>query len=130
MHPAHGSSVQDDHMTGHVFVVHGRIEKVVHDVAIVPTASNFHIRGYWRPILGEDTDQWRPKGWPGRGYAKARGRDDVWFVNVGARYSAGAEVIVDGAVAALREIADAAPVPSRNRTKPLVAVPVLGIAGG
>ena len=117
-------------MTGHVFVVHGRIEKVVHDVAIVPTASNFHIRGYWRPILGEDTDQWRPKGWPGRGYAKARGRDDVWFVNVGARYSAGAEVIVDRAVAALREIADAAPVPSRNRTKPLVAVPVLGIAGG
>lgn len=117
-------------MTGHVFVVHGRIEKVVHDVAIVPTASNFHLRDYWWPILGEDTNQWRPRGWPGKGYAKACGRDDVWFVNVGARYSAGAEVIVDRAVAALREIADAAPEPSRNRTKPLVAVPVLGIAGG
>jgi len=40
---------------GHLFVVHGRIEGVLHDVAIVPTASDFHVRGYWKPILGEDT---------------------------------------------------------------------------
>src|SRR3954454_10857388 len=115
---------------GHVFVVHGRIERVVHDVAIVPTASNFHIRAYWKAILGEDTGRWRPRRWPGDGYAKARGRDDVWFINVGGRRSAGAEVIVDRALAALHEIAAVRPQPSRNRIKPLVAVPVLGIAGG
>ena len=56
---------------GHLFVVHGRIEGVLHDVAIVPTASDFHVRGYWKPILGEDTKRWRPPEWPGRGYAKA-----------------------------------------------------------
>lgn len=117
-------------MTGHVFVVHGRIEKVVHDVAIVPTNTDFHIRKYWWPTLGENTDQWRPQGWPGRGYAKAHGRDDVWFVSVGGRRGAGTEVIIDRAVAALREIAGAAPHVSRNRVKPLVAVPVLGVAGG
>jgi|tagenome__1003787_1003787.scaffolds.fasta_scaffold20967491_3 hypothetical protein len=115
---------------GHVFVVHGRIESVVHDVAIVPTASNFHVRDYWKPILGEDSGRWRPRGWPRDEYAKARGRDDVWFVNVGGRRSAGVEVIVERSLAALREIAAARPQPSRNRIKPLVAVPVFGIAGG
>lgn len=117
-------------MTGHVFVVHGRIEKVVHDVAVLPTDNSFNIVGYWKPILGDDTDRWRPRGWPGPGYAKALGRDDVWFVNVGGRRSAGAEAIIERAVAALREIASTAPEPARNRIKPLVAVPVLGIAGG
>lgn len=117
-------------MTGHVFVVHGRIEKVVHDVAIVPTATDFHIRDYWQPILGENPQRWRPAGWPGEGFARARGRDDVWFLSVGGRRGAGAEVVVDRAVAALREIASEPPRVSRNRIKPLVAVPVLGIRGG
>ena len=115
---------------GHVFVVRGHIERVVHDVAIVPTDSDFHIRGYWKPLLGEDTHRWRPRGWPRHGYAKAHGRDDVWFVSVGGRRSSGAEVIIDRAVAALHQIAAAGLTPSRNRVKPLVAVPVLGIAGG
>ena len=114
---------------GHLFVVHGRIEGVLHDVAILPTASRFRIRKYWKPILGEDNERWRPRGWP-RDYAKARGREDVWFVNAGARNSAGADVIVDRAVAALRAIAASGPPPSQNRIKPLVAVPVLGIEGG
>lgn len=117
-------------MRGHVFVVHGRIEKVVHDVAIIPTASDFHVRSYWRPILGEDIDRWRPAGWPREGFAKARGRDDVWFVNVDAPGSGSAEEIANRAFGALRDIADAAPKLSRNRIKPLVAMPVLGIAGG
>jgi hypothetical protein len=115
---------------GHVFVVHGRIESVLHDVAIVPTSTDFGIRRHWRPILGEETDRWRPRGWPCGGYAKAQGRDDVWIINVGGRRSAGAEVVVDRAVMALREIASAGLQPSPNRTKPLVAVPVLGIDGG
>ena len=115
---------------GHLFVVHGRMEGVVHDVAIVPTASSFHIRGYWKPLLGDDTDRLRPRGWPQPGYARAHGRDDVWFVNVGGRRGAGADVIVDRTVAALHEIAAAGPTPTRNRIKPLVAVPVLGIEGG
>jgi len=31
---------------GYLFVVQGRIEGVLHDVAMVPTASDFHVRGY------------------------------------------------------------------------------------
>ena len=127
---AEGGSRSHVSRGGHLFVLHGRIEGVLHDVAIVPTASSFHIRGYWRPLLGDDTDRWRPREWPQDGYAKARGRDDVWFLNVGGRRGAGAEVIVERAVAALHEIAAAGPTASRNRIKPLVAMPVLGIEGG
>src|SRR5690606_3229717 len=85
-----------------------------------------------KPILGEDTRRWRPRGWPGDGYAKAEGRDDVWFVNVGGCRSAGAEVIIDRAVAALQEIAAAEVTPSRNRgrTQPHETEPTLGDPAG
>ena len=72
----------------------------------------------------------KPRGWPRSGYAQARGRKDIWFINVGGRYSAGISAIVDRAVGALGEIAAGSPTPGRNRTKPVVALPVLGIAGG
>lgn len=111
-------------------MVHGRIESVVHNFALVPTSTSFSVRGYWKPILGDTPERWRPRDWPGEGFAKAHGRADVWFVDVGGRRSAGAQVIADRAVGALQEIAASHPTPSANRTKPLVAVPVMGIAGG
>ena len=37
---------------GHVFVVYGRIESVVHDVAVIPTGDHFKCRPNWKPILG------------------------------------------------------------------------------
>lgn len=118
-------------MGGHVFVVHGRIEAVVHDFALVPTSTDFHVRGYWKPVLDEaDPTRLKPDGWPGLGHLQARGRDNIWFVNVGGRRSAGARVIIDRAVAALREIRASSPSPGHNRKKPVVAVPVLGVAGG
>ena len=115
---------------GHVFVVHGRIESVVHDYALIPTSSSFSVRGYWKPVLRGSPEALKPRGWPRSGYAQARGRKDIWFINVGGRYSAGISAIVDRAVRALGEIAAGRPTPGRNRTKPVVALPVLGIAGG
>lgn len=115
---------------GHVFVVHSRIEGVVHDYAIVPTWSDFDVRPYWFPVLGtEDVDALRPDGWPGRGYAPARDNDRVWFVNVGRR-GTDARVVLERATAVVGEIAAGSPTPGRNRRKPVVAVPVLGIEGG
>lgn len=115
---------------GHVFVVHGRIESVVHDFALVPTSTSFSIRGYWKPILGSSPERWKPRGWPRQGQAKARGRDDVWFVNVGGRNSAGARVIIERAVAALHDIAGSSKRVSLGSARTIVAVPVMGIAGG
>ncbi|GAA1915476.1 SIR2 family protein [Nocardioides marmoribigeumensis] len=115
---------------GHVFVVHGRIENLTHDVAVLPTSTKFSFRPYWHPILSTNTEQWRPDGWPAAGFARAKGRDDIWFVNVGGRSSHGADALVDRSVGALRDIAATRPTPSRNRTKALVAFPVIGIEGG
>lgn len=117
-------------MTGHIFVVHGRIESVIHDFALVPTSSSFGVRGYWKPVVGAEPERERPVGWPGRGYARAKHREDIWFVNVGGHRSHGADTIVERALGALSEIAGRGELPSTGRTKPLVAVPVLGIAGG
>lgn len=115
---------------GHVFLIHGRVESVVHDYALIPTSSSFGIRGYWKPVLGATPEEWKPRGWPRGGQAKASGRDDVWFVNVGGRYSAGAQVIIERAALALREIAAVRDVSDDPGRRTIVAVPVLGIAGG
>ena len=116
---------------GHLFVVHGRVESVIHDHVLVPTSSSFRVREYWHGLLGSRPEQLRPDSWPPKeGFARARGRENVSFVNVGGRYSAGVDVIIERAVAAVSDVAHLPPKPSRNRTKPLVAVPVLGIAGG
>ncbi|MET3962818.1 hypothetical protein ABIE44_002752 [Marmoricola sp. OAE513] len=115
---------------GHLFVVHGRIESVVHDFALIPTSDSFNVRGYWKPITGERPERLKPAGWPGGGVGKASGRKNLWFISVGGARSVGVSVLIDRATAAVAEIMATNPVPSRNRTKPLIAVPVLGIRGG
>ncbi|UMG93546.1 SIR2 family protein [Nocardioides sp. TF02-7] len=116
---------------GHVFVLHGRIESVVHDYAIVPTWRDFDVRPYWHPVVGtDDVGRLRPDGWPGEGYGRAPGDDRVWFVDVGVQRGSGPEVVLERAVAVIAEIAAGSPAPGRNRRKPVVAVPVLGIEGG
>jgi len=116
---------------GHVFVVHGRIESVVHDYAIVPTDDRFSLREYWRPVVGKaPTDHIRPEGWPGDGFGRSRDGSSVWFLSVGDERSVGAEALSDRAVAALREMQSTAGHVSENRVRPLVAMPVLGISGG
>lgn len=115
---------------GHLFLVHGRIESVVHDAAIIPTSDTFDFRSYWTPILGNRQDRWRPKKWPGPGYGRAAGRGDLWFVSVGARTVLTPEALTERVLAVLQEVAEAKLQPHRNRVKPLVAVPVFGIEGG
>ncbi len=104
---------QDQPHDGHLFVVHGRIESVIHDFALVPTSSSFGVRGYWKPVVGAEPERERPVGWPGRGYARAKHREDIWFVNVGGHRSHGADTIVERALGALSEIAGG--VSSRRR---------------
>lgn len=116
--------------SGHVFVVHGRIESVVHDVALVPTSTDFHVRGYWKPVVGAEPSRLRPQTWPGDGFGRAEGSDRVWFVSVGGRRGDGADAIVARAIGALREIRTSEIEPASGRTKLVVAVPVMGVAGG
>ena len=102
----------------------------MHDVAVVPTSDAFHLRSYWRPLLGHDVGAVRPPEWPVRaGYARASGRRDVVFISVGSSSRLSLAELLSRAEAAVREAAVGA-VPKKNRIKPLIAVPVLGIDGG
>lgn len=114
---------------GHVFLAHGRMEDLVHDAAVVPTAADFHIRRYWEPLLGSRSYSWQPVGWPAS-FGRSRGHDDIWFIDVGDAPLIGAKTLAERAVDVLREIAKSDVQVSNGRARRLVAMPILGIAGG
>ncbi|NMR20277.1 SIR2 family protein [Cellulomonas fimi] len=113
---------------GHVFVVRGRLEEIGWDVAVVPTDASFTVERHWWALWGGgDPAGVRPPDWGRQGAAPAVGRDDVWFLDV-----------VEGDVPdvgrslgrLLRAIDSAKPEPRNRRVRPLIAMPVLGSAGG
>jgi hypothetical protein len=121
-------------MAGHTFLVHGRTEALVHDAALVPTNDDFEIEPTWHPLLGSedtqdtvDTGSLRPPGWPGPGYGRASDGRPVWFVSVAGLTT---EELVARAIDTVRAMAGGDLSPGRNRVKPLLAVPILGIEGG
>lgn len=116
---------------GHLFVVHGRIESVVHDAAVVPTSDTMHLRDYWHPLLdGRQPDALKPSGWPGEGWGRAADGSNLWFVSVGARSRIDASAVVDRTLAATRAAALTDIGTHANRVLPVIAVPVTGIEGG
>ncbi|WP_082573150.1 MULTISPECIES: SIR2 family NAD-dependent protein deacylase [unclassified Nocardioides] len=116
---------------GHVFVVLGRIESVVHDVAIISTSDAFKIRPYWRTLLGgSEVEGHRPERLANDGYGPSPADSRYWFVSVGAEKGSRLEEIHQRLSSAIGEIADLGYRPGANRAKVLVAVPVIGIAGG
>ncbi|HEU4568926.1 MAG TPA: SIR2 family protein, partial [Marmoricola sp.] len=116
-------------MSGHLFLVHGRVESLVHDAALVPTNDAFDIEPTWRPVLEmEDPARLRPPGWPREGSGRAADGRAIWFVSVGPGLST--DDLVARVVHTARRVAGADLQPARNRVKRLLAVPVLGIEGG
>ena len=116
-------------MSGHLVVVHGRLEALVHDAAVIPTDDDFAFEDTWAPLFdGVDPADLRPDGWPGRGHGRAADGRPLWFVSVGPGLAT--EELVARAAAVAREAADAGVEPAVNRVTPLLAVPVIGIEGG
>lgn len=116
---------------GHLFVVHGRIESVVHDAAVVPTSDSMHLRKYWRPLLGgRRREDVMPAGWPGQGWGRAADSSNLWFVSVGATSRIDVDAVVERTLGAVRSAAESPLGKQENRVLPVIAVPVTGIAGG
>ncbi|MFC7500603.1 SIR2 family protein [Nocardioides sp. CPCC 206347] len=118
---------------GHVFVVLGRIESVVHDVAVVSTSGAFRIREYWLDLLGSSgaaVDRHRPVQLAEKGYGPSPVDERLWFVSVGAAKRSRLEEIHSRLSATIEEIAALGVRAGANREKLLVAVPVIGIEGG
>jgi hypothetical protein len=119
-------------MSGHVFVVNGKIEELVHDAAVVPTDSWFTVEKHWEPLLGGKGKRLEPAGWKGGGFARSVDKSSVWFVDVGdaSKASVGPAGLAARLRLLLNEISGAELLPADGRVLPLIALPVLAIGEG
>ena len=117
---------------GHLFVVHGRIESLVHDAAVITTDRDFHVSEQWHPLIGERPR--RPDAWDQRQWGRVHDAPSrVWAVSIGGAQADSYDVVLDRIVNVLRRVDQrrALHVPVRGEgTIPLVAVPVVGIGLG
>ena len=116
---------------GHLFVVHGRIESVIHDAALIPVDAAYRWNPIWRDLVGHNPPL--PLDWKQRGFGRIKPAPDrVWAVSIGDG-AEDYEVILDriegalGRVHTFRQKHE----PKRGEgTLPLVALPVIGIGRG
>lgn len=107
---------------GHLFVVHGRVEDLVHDAAIVPVDGRLDFNDSWRPLLGEFPEA--PARWS-EGWGQVR--RDVWIVQVG---DGDYNKVLERLGKVLDDVEKRQLTPAGRRLMPLVALPVLGIRLG
>lgn len=117
-------------LEGHLFIVHGRIESVIHDAALVPVDAGFNFHPGWRELVGDRPTP--PPGWH-RGFARMKAATDrVWAVSTGDG-SDDYDVILGRIEAALGRVDKFRSSRRLERgpgTLPLVALPVIGIGYG
>ncbi len=115
---------------GHLFVVHGRIESIVHDAALIPVDAAFRFNRGWQGLVG--TSPRVPPGWE-RGYARMKEAPDrVWAVSTGDGRE-NYELILDRIESALERVHTyrrSYPLKRGEGSLPLVALPVVGIGLG
>ncbi len=114
---------------GHVFVVRGRIETIVHDFAVVPTDQVFDVRPGWWALTG-GTHPATPPDWPKDRCAPSTEHPGVWFLDVGRTGTSELSWLLDGVRRVLTRITTSGRLRSSGRVRPLIAMPVVGIAGG
>jgi SIR2-like protein len=114
---------------GHVFAVHGRIERLRHDAVVVPTGPDLRLSRTWSSLLGEHHERLRPADRAGPAVRYGRSTETVWFLDVNRPRGAGLPWLLDGVRGVLEEVAAAVSCDPR-RVLPLVVLPVLGIGAG
>lgn len=109
---------------GHLFMVHGRIEDLTHDAAIVPVDEFLSFNRIWGPLLGET--------WPSAPATWAQGWGRVedgsyWLVQVGdGNYAK----VLQRVTCAVDDVCEQIRKPIGGRQRPLLALPVLGVGRG
>lgn len=120
----------------HLFVIHGKIESLTHDVVIVPTDEWVTVESRWDDVTKTAGDKPRelPTGWC------RWGSSSVWLIDVA---SGDLTDVLDRLKSVLEDITQCQPwrsnperlgcpagTPEGRRTLPLAAMPVLGIGRG
>jgi hypothetical protein len=117
-------------LAGHLFVVHGRIESVIHDAALVPVDGDLNFHPGWRDLVGDPP--MRLPGWE-RGFARMKAAPDrVWAVSTGDGSEDYSVILdrIDGALGRVDTFRGSYPIKRGKDALPLVAVPVVGIGYG
>lgn len=121
------------HSTGHLFVLHGLLESVRHDYAIVPTSRYGSLRESWTGLLGDDREAHRPRDWAQRAceFAPSALTDHIWLLSVsGLGATDRVLALVDRTSRLVQEIGRRATESRIGRVRPLVVIPVVGTDGG
>jgi hypothetical protein len=128
---------------GHLFVVHGKIEALIHDAVIVASDETFIRKPGWRqPFVGDRPGE--PEGWATKGWGRVRGTpclgtkrepERVWAVSVGGHVLAGDyESILCRVDAALQDISSELVGQKHVRrwdgALPLVVLPAIAMGRG
>lgn len=116
---------------GHLFIVHGRIESVIHDAALIPVDGAFRFNHVWRDLVGDNPPL--PPDWHERGFGRIKPAPDrVWAVSIGDGRE-DYDVILDRIEEALGRVStyrDSYPIKRGESALPLVVLPVIGIGLG
>lgn len=119
--------------SGHLFVIHGRLQDVACDAVIIPTDTAFSVRQQWWDVLGHpDGPPHLPDGWSTSHVARFDRDERFWFVDVtdGNRL-ADMPFLVRRVEEALRRIRSSlGQDPVRKRARHLITMPLLGTGGG
>lgn len=112
--------------TGHVFILHGKIEHLVHDAAIIPVDRGLNLESHWHSLLHQPT---APTTWD-KGWGRISG-SPYWLVEVGDGDYGAVETRLRRALEDIQtHVANRSIEPSFGRPLPLIALPVLGIGAG
>ncbi|WP_107771036.1 SIR2 family protein [Nocardioides sediminis] len=116
---------------GHLFVVHGRIESVIHDAALIPVDEAYRFNYVWTGLVGPNPPL--PRDWRKRGFGEIEPAPDrVWAVSIGDGTESYDVILerIEGALGRVDESRDLLPVKRGAGALPLVALPVIGIGLG
>ncbi|MDJ0027156.1 SIR2 family protein [Gordonia alkanivorans] len=112
--------------SGHLFIVHGRIEALGADAVVVPTDAEFTVEPHWFPLF-DDEHPSRPETWDGT-FSRATEGGRLWFVNVIDDSAAVGAQLAGRLRDVLHDVA--LEFELRESRPPVVAMPVFGVGGG
>jgi SIR2-like domain len=128
-------------VAGHLLVIHGDLLVLDCDVALVPTDGLLRVEASWHGLVTEEEARsGAPAGWPGRSGSRSidlgcrqSGGPRRVLVQVATEGSEPVQWYVDGVREALsraRDSCDTASVAATGRSRPLVALPLVGTGLG